>query len=237
MHLRSIRINSHEFPTDNVYPFSLPVFRTTPGLDFKSPVSFLTGENGSGKSTLLRAIATRCGIHLWRGPERRRFHVNHHADQLYRCIEVEWDGAPVPGAFFESEMFRNFAEMVEDCATADPAILDYYGGESLMTQSHGQYHMAYFRSRYTIEGLYFLDEPENALSPRRQLELLDLLQEMSAAGHAQFIIASHSPILLALPGAAIYSLDHCPVQRVEYEDTDYYRIYRDFLNRREPGST
>lgn len=230
MHLKSIHISSEAFPVDNVYPFNLPVLQATRSVEFTSPVSFLIGENGSGKSTLLRAIATRCGIHLWRGLERRRFHVNHHADQLYRCLEVEWEGSRVPGAFFESEMFRNFAEMVDDCAIADPAMLDYYGGESLMTQSHGQYHMAYFRNRYKIEGLYFLDEPENALSPRRQLELLELLGEMSAAGHAQFIIASHSPILLALPGAVIHSLDHCPIKQVEYQETDYYRIYRDFLN-------
>lgn len=232
MHLPAIRINSAAFPADDVYPFNLQVLRSTAELAFNTPVTFLIGENGSGKSTLLRAIATRCGIHLWRGQERRHFHINHHADQLYRCIETEWNSARVPGAFFESEMFRNFAEMVDDCAIVDPAMLDYYGGESLMAKSHGQYHMAYFRNRYKIEGLYFMDEPENALSPRRQLELLEVLQEMSSAGHAQFIIASHSPILLALPGATIYSLDHCPIQPVDYEETDYYRIYRDFLNDR-----
>jgi len=89
--------------------------------------------------------------------------------------------------------------------------------------------MAYFRSRYRIPGLYLLDEPETALSPRSQLQLLELLQAMSAAGHAQFIVATHSPILLACPGARLSSFDHIPVKRVRYEETDHYRIYRDFL--------
>lgn len=233
MHLKSINIGSEHFPVDDMYPFNLQVLRETTGLEFTSPVTFLIGENGCGKSTLLRAIATRCGIHLWRGAERRRYNYNKYADQLYRFIEPEWEKAPVPGAFFESEMFRIFAEMVDECAGATPALLEYYGGQSLTAKSHGQYHMAYFKNRYKIEGLYFLDEPENALSPRRQIELLGLLNEMGAAGHAQFVIASHSPILLALPGAVLYSLDHSPIKPISYQESDYYQIYRDFLNHRE----
>ena len=89
--------------------------------------------------------------------------------------------------------------------------------------------MAYFRSRYRIPGLYLLDEPETALSPRSQLQLLELLQAMSAAGHAQFIVATHSPILLACPGTRLSSFDYIPVKRVRYEETDHYRIYRNFL--------
>lgn len=233
MHLKSISICSNDFPVDDVYPFNLQVLRETAGLELTRPVTFLIGENGCGKSTLLRAIAARCGIHLWRGEQRRQYNFNKYANQLYRCIEPVWEKAPVPGAFFESEMFRNFAEMVDECAGATPALLDYYGGQSLTAKSHGQYHMAYFKSRYKIAGLYFLDEPENALSPRRQIELLSLLKEMGAAGHAQFIIASHSPILLALPGAVLYSLDHSPIKPISYEDSDYYQIYREFLNHRE----
>lgn len=233
MHLKSITIRSSDFPAADVYPFNLQVLQETAGLSFTAPVTFLLGENGCGKSTLLRAIAAKCSIHLWREAERRQYNFNKYANQLFKCIDLEWEKAPVPGAFFESEMFRNFAEMVDECAGATPALLEYYGGQSLTAKSHGQYHMAYFKNRYKIEGLYFLDEPENALSPRRQIELLGLLKEMGAAGHAQFIIASHSPILLALPGAVLYSLDQSPIKQISYEESDYYQIYRSFLNQRE----
>lgn len=233
MHLKGISIRPKEFPATDIYPFSLQVLQKTEALKFIKPVTFFVGENGCGKSTLLRAIATKCGIHLWRGVQRRHYNVNKYADQLHRFIDLEWEQTPVPGAFFESEMFHNFAEMVDECAGATPGILEYYGGQSFTAQSHGQYHMSYFQNRYKIEGLYFMDEPENALSPRRQLELLTLLKDIGAAGHAQFIIASHSPILLALPGAVLYSLDQAPIKPTYYEETEYYKIYKDFLNHRE----
>jgi len=100
-------------------------------------------------------------------------------------------------------------------------------------KSHGQRHMAYFSNRFRIKGLYLLDEPENALSPRKQIALLKLLHEMSGSGNAQFIIASHSPILLAYPHADIFSFDHSPIRKVKYEKTEYFRIYKDFLDNRE----
>jgi len=99
----------------------------------------------------------------------------------------------------------------------------------LVTQSHGQSMMSYFRSRYRIRGIYFLDEPETALSPRSQLELLEIIGENGRAGHAQFIIATHSPILLACKGARIYSFDHVPVSVIEYEETEHYRVYKNFF--------
>jgi predicted ATPase len=111
----------------------------------------------------------------------------------------------------------------------DPGLLKYFGGKSLMAQSHGQSLMAYFRSRLKIKGLYILDEPETALSPKSQLELLGLLKEAGRSGQAQFIIATHSPILLACPGAKILSFDEAPVRQIEYENTEHYRIYSEFM--------
>ena len=111
----------------------------------------------------------------------------------------------------------------------DPGLLEYFGGKSLISQSHGQSLMAFFKSRLKIKGLYILDEPETALSPKSQLTLLSLLKEASLTGQAQFIIATHSPILLACPGAQIMTFDEIPVRRIAYEDTDHYRIYRDFM--------
>jgi predicted ATPase len=111
----------------------------------------------------------------------------------------------------------------------DPGLIEYLGGKSLMSQSHGQSLMAFFTSRFKIKGIYFLDEPETALSPKSQVELLNLLQDMARSGHAQFIIASHSPILLACPGAEIFSFDENPVKQIDYEDTDHFRIYKEFM--------
>ncbi|MGE5418462.1 MAG: AAA family ATPase [Acidobacteriota bacterium] len=232
MHLRSVSIKSHDFPTNGCYPFDLDIFHATERVEFRNPVTFFVGENGTGKSTLLKAIASKCDIHIWKENYSRPYQTNLYADDLYRYIELEWQQEQVPGCFFAADNFRNFAEILDDWARTDPGILKYFGGESLITKSHGQCHMAFFRSRYSIEGLYLLDEPENALSPRKQVEFLQVIKENSLAGHAQFVIATHSPILLAYPGADIYSFDHVPVQSVKYEETDYYKVYKDFLNDR-----
>ena len=230
MHLKKISIRNDGFPSDTRYPFSLEVLRRTRVLDFPVPVTFFVGENGSGKSTLLESISLRCHIHIWRGDERTRCDPNPLERELHRYLELEWEDGPVPGAFFSSNLFQNFARILDEWAAADPGVLNYFGGRSLLTLSHGQSLMSYFRSRLALKGLYFLDEPETALSPKTQLHLLRLLSDMAANGLAQFIIATHSPILLSCPGAVIYSFDRVPVEPVCYEDTDHYRVYRDFMD-------
>lgn len=233
MHLREIILSPEKYPSREHYPFCLEIFNATRNIVFKSPVVFFTGENGSGKSTMLKAIARVCGIHIWKDDQRIQNDSNVYSEDLYRYLDVVWTSGKVHGSFFASEIFRSFAQNIDEWSKADPGILKYFGGESFLTKSHGQYHMAFFESRYRIKGLYLLDEPENALSPKRQIELLRILMEMSREGHAQFIIATHSPILLALPGACIYSFDHVPIREVLYEETDYYRIYKDFLSNRD----
>ncbi|HUJ69324.1 MAG TPA: AAA family ATPase [Syntrophorhabdales bacterium] len=233
MHLRSITFHPEEYPSADQYPFNLALLRETRTIVFDSPVSLFCGENGTGKSTVLEAVAQKCGIHIWRDTERRRFRYNPYEDKLARYVSVEWVDGPVPGSFFGSSVFQDFARILDEWASASPALLDYFGGSSLLTQSHGQSIMSFFRSRYRIKGLYLLDEPETALSPRTQIDLVSLVAGMGRKGHAQFIIATHSPIILACPGATIYSLDRAPVERVEYEDTDHYRVYRGFLTDRE----
>lgn len=233
MHLNKVTILPEKFPTRECYPFNLPIFQETRSIVFNTPVTFFIGENGTGKSTLLKAVAIKCNIPIWKEVDRPRFQLNIHAEEFYRYIDIEWADGIVPGSYFASEIFRTFAQALDEWARTDPDIFKHFGGESLITKSHGQYHMAYFKSRYKIKGLYFLDEPENALSPKKQLELLAILSEMSKEGHAQFLIATHSPILLALPGATIYSFDKIPVSPVRYEDTDYYQIYRSFMNDRD----
>ena len=114
-------------------------------------------------------------------------------------------------------------------ALCDPGRLKYHGGRILNTLSHGEGMLSYFRGRFRVKGLYFLDEPESALSPASQIRFLTLLQQLGAAGHAQFIIATHSPILLACPGAQIFSFDDSRIQEVRYQDTMHYQVYRQFF--------
>ncbi|MDD5233347.1 MAG: AAA family ATPase [Syntrophales bacterium] len=241
MHLNTIQIDPARFPVKDGYPFHLKIFQETKRIDLKSPVTFFIGENGTGKSTLLQAVCRKAGVHIWKSSGRTRFNSNPHEETLYKYIDIRWTKDPVPGSYFGSDIFRDFTLALDEWAAADPGQLNYFGGKSLVSQSHGQSLMSYFKSRYKIPGIYFLDEPETALSPRSQLEFLELMAEMAEAGHAQFIVATHSPLLLACPGADILSFDNIPVRPIRYEDTEYYRIYRDFLSDPEswlkPGSS
>jgi predicted ATPase len=236
VHLNQITINHQQFPTKTAYPFNLELFHQTDSLVFTKPLTFFIGENGTGKSTLLKAMARRCGIHIWQdeeGYQRRIFHNNPYAEELHNHLTVDWIRDKVPGSYFDSEIFRYLAECIDSWAKPSPRLFEYYGGESLLSRSHGQRHIRYFDSTYRRRGLYFLDEPENALSPKRQIELLRILKETSQQGEIQFFIVTHSPILLSYPEATIYSFDEPPIREIHYEETDYFRLYRDFLNNRE----
>ncbi len=231
MHLKRVSFHPDRYPTREYYPFALDLFHKTTELDFTTPVTLFVGENGTGKSTLLEAIARKCDIFIWQEGGRTRYEVNPYEDKLYHYLSVEWVNGGVPGSFFGSSVFQDFARLLDEWAATDPGQLDYFGGKSLLTQSHGQSIMSFFKARYAIKGLYLLDEPETALSPKTQIALLDLLEKMSAAGHAQFIVATHSPILLSCPGATIYSFDHAPIAPTRYEDTDHYKTYKAFMDR------
>ncbi len=229
MHLERLVFHHERFPTQDAYPFNLEILRSTETLEFSTPITFFVGENGSGKSTLLRAIARRCGIHIWEGLERARLSNNPFEEELHNYIEVRWRRAPVPGSFFAAELFRGFSQSVDEWAINDPEVLETYGGKSLLVQSHGQSHLAFFTHRFRIEGLYLLDEPENALSPKSQLLFLDLLQKFAKSGVSQFILATHSPLLLSLAGAIIYCFDRLPLKPIGYEDTEHFQVYKRFF--------
>jgi predicted ATPase len=233
MHISSVTLHPEKYPTLDAYPFNLKIFQKSRKLDLSSPVTFFVGENGTGKSTLLRAICMKCGIHIWEETGGARYTHNPFEDSFCEFIDVKWVSGTVKGSYFSSQIFHDFARYLDQWAHADPGMLDYFGGNSLLTQSHGQSLISFFSSRYKIKGIYFLDEPETALSPKSQLKLLRLLKEMTKDGHAQFIITSHSPILLAFPGAVLYNFDTNPIRAIGYEKTEYYKIYKDFMNNKD----
>jgi predicted ATPase len=229
MHLIKVRLKNENYPTNRYYPFNIPILRDTSELTFRSPVAFFVGENGSGKSTLLEAITKKCGIHIWDKPKRHIAHQNPYETRLADYITVTWANGRVPGSLFRAETFREFSDFLDDVALCDPGRLKYHGGHILNMLSHGEAILSYFGGRYHIKGLYILDEPEAALSPSSQLEFVRLLQQLEAEGHAQFIMATHSPILLAHPGAQIFSFDSSRIEEVAYQDTTHYKIYKQFF--------
>jgi len=229
MHLVNVTIHSDRYPTDCYYPFNVPALQATPELTFRKAVIVFVGENGSGKSTLLEAITRKCGIHIWHKPKRHLAHENPYETHLADYITLRWANGAVPGSLFRAETFRDFADFLDDVALCDPGRLKYHGGRILNTLSHGEGILSYFGGRLGLRGIYFLDEPEAAFSPASQVRFLKLLHRFVAAGQAQFIIATHSPILLAYPGAQVFSFEADGIREVAYQDTAHYRLYKQFL--------
>ncbi len=229
MYLKKIGLLQEKFPVKDQYPFNLEILNSIRELSLKSAVTVFAGENGAGKSTLLEAICRKCGIYIWQGDQRQTFTSNPYEKTLYQAIELEWNDGPVTGSFFSSDIFRHFSKLLDEWAVSNPDLFDYFGGKSLVTQSHGQGIISFFRARYKVKGLYLMDEPETALSPKSLLELVKILKEMGDEGHAQFILATHSPILMACPDAQIYSFDGHKIFEIEYEQTEHYRIYKSFM--------
>jgi len=205
------------------YPFSIRAFADGIDLELTTNVTFFVGENGSGKSTLLEAIATRCGFNPEGGSRDHRFSVESTVSELGRALSLSWLPKVSDGFFMRAESFYNFATYIEQVSD-----LRAYGGVSLHEQSHGESFLALFVNRFE-QGLYILDEPEAALSPQRQLSFLRLIHQLETSGHAQFLVSTHSPILLAYPGAVLLSLDRAGITRVQYTDTEHYRLTKDFL--------
>jgi predicted ATPase len=205
-------------------PSNVRAFANGIDLTLSTAVTFLVGENGSGKSTLLEALAECCGFNPEGG--NRDHHRATFADRspLAQALRLTWKPKVTEGFFMRAESFYNFATYLDEVSN-----LRAYGGKSLHAQSHGESFMALFTNRFE-QGLYLLDEPEAALSPQRQLSFLRVMHDLATPGHAQFIVATHSPILLAYPGASIFSLDGDAIEPIEYRETRHYLITRDFLN-------
>lgn len=219
------------------YARSIPALAQLNELDLDRSVTFFAGENGSGKSTLLEAIAVAYGFNPEGGTLNYRFQTYDDVGDLWQAIRLQKGmGRPTSGYFFRAESFFNVATQAEAYrqsgfgTVSKEAYYARYGGRSFHEQSHGE---SFFSLISNLEprGLYLLDEPEAALSPQRQLALLRSIVEASQAG-AQFIVASHSPILLGTPGARIYSFDEGEVRQVAYEETASYQVTELFVNNR-----
>jgi predicted ATPase len=214
------------------YPFSVPVIRNFEELAIRSRVCFFAGENGTGKSTLLEAIAAHYGFGR-EGGTRNFFNdsteSNHSIDALVRALRLSFDNRTGAGFFLRAESFFNAASYIDDVGMNGS-----YGGRSLHTRSHGESFFAVLELKFQRNGLFLLDEPEAALSPQRQLAFMVLLHDVLLKHKdAQFIISTHSPVLLGYPDAQIVSFDEERLLEITYEETAPMQIVRRFVNDRD----
>lgn len=258
IHLRSLRYQIPDDDPNAGFPFGIPAIHALDELNFASEVTFLVGENGSGKSTLLEALACAVGSIVVGSESLEQDKTLQAQRNLAGRFRLVWNKRTRKGFFLRAEDFFGYAkkltqiraELQEDLKEADEdprerselarqlermpyngqlhALQNRYGS-GLETQSHGESFMALMQSRFVPGGLYLLDEPEAPLSPLRQLALISLLKQM-VAQDAQFIIATHSPILLAYPNATILTFDQPPIHSVKYDDLEHVTLTRAFLN-------
>jgi predicted ATPase len=221
------------------YPFSLPAVRTLEQIEqieLHPKVTYFVGENGSGKSTLLEAIAVSLGFNAEGGTRNFNFGTRRSHSELHEYLRVaKGIRKPRDGFFLRAESFFNVATEIENLdrePASSPPIINSYGGRSLHEQSHGESFLALMTQRFGEQGIYLLDEPEAALSPQRQLAVLSRMHDLVLAD-SQFIIATHSPILMAYPDARIYLFGKEGLSEVAYEDTEHFKVTHDFLANRE----
>jgi predicted ATPase len=223
----------------NSYPFTVPVIARLNELSFRSRICFFAGENGTGKSTLLEAIAVHYGFGREGGT--RSFandstESNHSVDPLVKALRLSFDNRTGAGYFLRAESFFNVASHIDNLDAepeSGPPLSAFYGGQSLHTRSHGETFFTVLDLKFRRNGLFLLDEPEAALSPQRQLAFLVLIHDvLRKYKDAQFIISTHSPVLLGYPGAQIISFDDEALQEISYEETAPMQIVRRFVNDR-----
>lgn len=224
----------------NAYPFCVPAIRALTELTVRSRICFLAGENGSGKSTLLEAIAAHYGFGREGGTRSFRndsTESNHSIDPLVKALRLSFDRKTGSGFFLRAESLFGFASHIDELdrePSNGPSIIASYGGRSLHTRSHGETFFTLLDLKFRRNGLFLLDEPEAALSPQRQLSFLVLIHDvLHHFKDAQFIISTHSPVLLAYPKAQILSFDDGNIHEIDYEQTGSFQVVHRFLNHRE----
>lgn len=226
MYLKSCKMLQDTIPNNQMYPFNIPSLQDLQELEFPTNVTFFVGENGSGKSTLLEAIADRCDFNTAGGGRQNLYEVHKAESSLGEYIRLSWMPKISNGFFLRSETFYQFASHID--LIEDPRRYNAFGGKSLHHQSHGESFLALFMNRFKGKAIYLLDEPEAALSPTRQLSLLKIMKDLEH--EAQFIIATHSPILLGYPNATIYSFDNGEIETIHYKDSIHYIVTKRFLD-------
>jgi predicted ATPase len=226
--LKAIKLKRDRVQSFADYPFSIPAIRELHELRFDSPVTCLIGENGTGKSTLLEAIAIVMGFNAEGGSKNFRFSTRASHSTLHEYLTPIRSGVrPRDGYFLRAESFYNVATAADEYD-----VNLWYGGHSLHAQSHGESFMALVLNRLKGKGLYLFDEPEAALSPTRQLSLMAAMHDL-VKRDSQFVIATHSPILLGYPGAAILQFGDGGIAPIGYRETEHYVVTRAFLEQPE----
>lgn len=220
-----IALNREKIPSFEEYPFSMPAVEKLNKIKLHPNVTFFIGENGAGKSTLIEAIAVAFGFNPEGGSKNFNFSTEASHSELHNYMILRKGiRKPKDAYFLRAESFYNVATNINDLGVGDA-----YGRRSLHEQSHGESFMSLFLNRFFGKGLYILDEPEAALSPMRQFSLISRIHQL-VSNHSQFIIATHSPILLSYPHSYIYHIDDNGIKRVAYEDTEHFTISKYFFN-------
>jgi predicted ATPase len=231
--LMDVTLLREKVPSWNEYPFNLPVVKNLETLSLHRNVTFIIGENGTGKSTLLEAVAMGMGFNPEGGSRNFRFSTRASHSELFRYLRFSRSARRMrDGFFFRAESYFNVATEIErlDAEPAfSPPIITYFGNRSLHEQSHGESFLAFFGNRLGGDGFYIVDEPEAPLSPSRQLSLLVMLHDLVKRG-AQFITATHSPIIMAYPRSRIVLLLEDSIEEIPYTQTDHYLTTKSFLN-------
>ena len=230
--VKSVKINQEKIENKEIYPFNIKTFKNLQEIKFTTPVTFLIGENGTGKSTFIEALAVSCGLNPEGGTNNFTFSTKNTHSDLYKYLTINKVGVPETKFFLRAESFYNVSTEIVRLKEEDDfhSIYRSYGG-NLHECSHGEAFIKLVQNRFSKNGLYILDEPEAALSPLKQMTLLTLINELVKKG-SQFIIATHSPILIAYKHGTIYDLNN-NFQEIKYENTEIYQIYKMFLERHE----
>jgi predicted ATPase len=232
-YIRRVSLKKDSIPSFKQYPFSLPSVKKLDELPLHPKVTFFIGENGMGKSTLLEAVAVALGFN----PEGGTFNFNFstydsHSELAHHLRVAKGVDRPRDGFFLRAESFYNVASNIEEMDLQEgpaPKVIDSFGGHSLHEQSHGEAFFATFLHRFRGEGIYILDEPEAALSPLRQMSMLTRIHDL-VNDNSQFIIATHSPIIMAYPDALIYEFSEDGIQERKLEETNHYTIMKQFFD-------